>query len=74
MLVEIPPHSAVSDFVRRAKGRSSHRAQMAFSDLRKRTWGRHFRARGSFSTTSSSITDDVILRYLQEHEPTRVSR
>ena len=42
----IPPHIAVSDFVRRVKGRSSHRVQMEFPDLRKRYWGRHFWARG----------------------------
>ena len=46
MFVEIPPHIAVSDFVRRVKGRSSHRVQMEFPDLRKRYWGRHFWARG----------------------------
>ncbi len=74
MFVEIPPHIAVSDFVRRVKGRSSHRVQMEFPDLRKRYWGRHFWARGYFSTTSGNITDDVILQYLQEHEPTGVSR
>ena len=48
MFVEIPPHIAVSDFVRRVKGRSSHRVQMEFPDLRKRYWGRHFWARGYF--------------------------
>ena len=74
MFVEIPPHIAVSDFVRRVKGRSSHWVQMEFPDLRKRYWGRHFWARGYFSTTSGNITDDVILQYLQEHEPTGVSR
>jgi putative transposase len=36
MFVEIPPHIAVSDFVRRVKGRSSHRVQMEFPELRKR--------------------------------------
>jgi len=30
MFVEIPPHIAVSDFVRHVKGRSSHRVQMEF--------------------------------------------
>ena len=43
-------------------------------DLCKRYWGRHFWARGYFSTTSGNVTDDVILQYLQEHEPTGVSR
>ncbi len=74
MFVAIPPHIAVSDFVRRVKGRSSHRVQMDIPDLRKRTWGRHFWARGYFSTTSGNITDDVILQYLREHEPTGASR
>jgi cyd operon protein YbgT len=31
--------------------------------------GAHFWARGYFSTTSGNITDDVILQYLQKHEP-----
>src|SRR3981081_377230 len=74
MFVEIPPHIAVSDFVRRVKGRSSHRAQMEFPDLRKRYWGRHFWARGYFWTTSGNLTDDVILQYLRDHEPTGISR
>src|SRR6202163_3707741 len=39
MFVEIPPHIAVCDFVRRVKGRSSHRVQMEFPELRKRYWG-----------------------------------
>src|SRR6202045_3758309 len=39
MFVEIPPHIAVSDFVRRVKGRSSHQVQMEFPDLRKRLLG-----------------------------------
>src|ERR1700730_10561241 len=50
------------------------RLQMEFPDLRKRYWGRHFWARGYFSATSGNITDDVILQYLQEHEPTVVNR
>jgi putative transposase len=67
MLVEIPPHHPVSDFVRRIKGRSSHRLQRELPDLRKPTWG----GISGRATTSGNITDDVILPYLQEHEPTR---
>jgi putative transposase len=60
--------------VRRVKGRSSHRVQMEFPELRKRYWGRHFWARGYFCTTSGNITDEAILQYLKYHEPTGVSR
>jgi putative transposase len=74
MLVEIPPHIAVGDVVRRVKGRSSHRVRMEFPNLRKRTWGRYFWARDYFCTRSGNITDAVILPYPREHEPTGVGR
>ena len=34
MFVEIPPHVSVSDFVRRAKGRSSRKIQQEFDALK----------------------------------------
>lgn len=52
MFVEIPPPVSVSDFVRRAKGRSSRKIQQEFEHIRKRYWGQHFWRRGYFSTTS----------------------
>src|SRR3984893_6332282 len=36
--------------------------------------GAAFLGSGYFSTTSGNITDDVILQYLQKHEPTGASR
>ena len=67
LFVEIPPHVSVSDFVRRAKGRSSYKIQREFEHIRKRYWGQRFWARGYFSTTSGNITDDVIMNYLVRH-------
>jgi putative transposase len=67
MFVEIPPHVSVSDFVRRAKGRSSRKIQQEFEHIRKRYWGQHFWGRGFFSTTSGNITDDVIMNYINKH-------
>jgi putative transposase len=69
MFVEIPPSIAVSDFVRKAKGRSSRKIQQEFEHIRKRYWGQRFWARGYFSTTSGNITDTVILNYLNNHIP-----
>ena len=76
MMVSIPPHLAVGDVVRRMKGRSSHRVQREFPDLRKRYWGRHFWARGYFCTTSGNVTDDIMLQYIEQHadKPAGVSR
>ena len=86
LFVEIPPHVSVSEFVQRAKGRSSRRVQQEFEHIRKRYWGQRFWARGYFSTTSGNITDGVITAYLERHtephnqasafrpEPTRLGR
>ncbi|MDE2570592.1 MAG: IS200/IS605 family transposase [Sphingomonadales bacterium] len=67
LFVEIPPHISVSQFVQKAKGRSSRRIQQEFEYIRKRYWGQRFWARGYFSTTSGNITDDVITAYLERH-------
>ena len=76
MFVEIPPKHSVSDVVRRMKGRSSHKIQREFPELKKRYWGQRFWARGYFSTTSGNITNDVILQYIDMHtnKPTDISR
>jgi putative transposase len=39
MFVEIPPSISVSQFVQRAKGRSSRKVQQTFPELRKVYWG-----------------------------------
>ena len=74
MFVEIPPSLAVSCFVQKVKGRSPHKIQREFPELRKRYWGQKFWGRGYFSTTSGTITDDVILQYIESHNPTDASR
>jgi len=67
MFVSIPPNLSVSDLMRKMKGRSSHKVQMEFPQLKKRYWGRHFWGRGYFSTTNGAITEDIVLQYLEQH-------
>ena len=76
MFIAVPPKYAISQVIQRMKGRSSYRVQQEFPAIRKRYWGRHFWAKGYFSTTSGNITDDVILQYLENHiaDPTDASR
>ncbi len=52
MFVSVPPKLAVRDLVRLLKGRSSHKVQRAFPQLKKRYWGRRFWGRGYFSPTN----------------------
>ena len=76
MFVSVPPKLAISDLVRKMKGRSSRRAQQEFVAVRKRFWGQRFWGRGYFSTTNGVITQDVVLKYLEKHisDPTGISR
>ena len=67
MFVSIPPSLSASDLMRKMKGRSSHKVQREFPQLKKRYWGRHFWGRGYFSTTNGAITEDVVLQYLEKH-------
>jgi putative transposase len=70
MFVEIPPHIRVSDFVARPRGARPARSSRRFAHIRKRYWGQRFWSRGSFSTTSGNITDEVIMHYLDKHTRT----
>ena len=74
MFVSIPPTLSISDFMRKVKGRSSHKVQREFPQLRKRYWGQHFWGRGYFSTTNGAITEDVVLQYLEKHVNPTVAR
>ncbi len=67
MFVSGPPKLAISDLVRKMKGRSSHKVQREFPELRRRYWGRRFWGRGYFSTTNGAITEDIVLQYLEQH-------
>jgi len=76
MLVSVPPKLAISDLVRLMKGRSSHKVQREFPQIKRRYWGRRFCGRGYFSTTNGAITEDIVLQYLEQHiaNPTDASR
>ena len=76
MFVSVPPKLAISDLVRKMKGRSSHKVQREFPSIRKRYWGCRFWGRGYFSTTNGAITEDIVLQYLENHitDPTGASR
>ena len=73
LFVSIPPHISVSDFVKKAKGRSSRKLQQEFPELKKRYCGRHFWCRGYFSTTSGNVTDKTIDDYIEDHDDAKPS-
>lgn len=66
LLVSVPPNVAVSELVKRLKGRSSRLMLEEFGELRKLYWGRHLWARGYFVASSGNVTDDVIAEYIEK--------
>jgi putative transposase len=76
MFVSVPPKLAISDLVRKIKGRSSFKVQREFPAIRKRYWGQQFWGRGYFSSSNGAITEDIVLQYLEQHtaDPTGASR
>ncbi len=76
IFVSVPPKLAISDLMRKIKGRSAFKLFREFPGLKKRYWGCHFWGRGYFSTTNGAITEDIVLQYLERHiqNPTGISR
>jgi putative transposase len=66
--ISYPPDIAVSEMVRRLKGRSSRRIQEEFPQLGKQYWGRHFWAVGYAAFSSGHVTDEMIREYLKHHD------
>ena len=67
LLLSAPPSIALSEIMRRVKGRSSSKLFECFPELKKRYWGRYFWARGYFCVTSGELTEEMIKDYLEHH-------
>lgn len=67
MHIEYAPRLALSDLVKRLKGRSSRMLQQEFPHLKKRYWGRHFWAIGYGAWSTGNITDEMVQQYLEHH-------
>jgi putative transposase len=65
LLVSVPPALAVSELMKRIKGRSSRRLLEEFGELSRQFWGRHLWARGYFAASSGNVTDEVIKQYIE---------
>ena len=67
MHVEYPPSKALSDLVKRLKGRTSRLLQQEFPALGKQYWGRHFWAIGYGAWSTGNITEEMVQEYLEHH-------
>ena len=67
MHVEYRPSLAISELVRRMKGRTSRILQQEYPQLRKQYWGRHFWGIGYGVWSTGNITEAMIQEYLEHH-------
>jgi putative transposase len=67
MHIEDPPKVAISQLMKRIKGRTSRMLQKEFPRLKRRYWGRHFWASGYGVWSTGNITDDMVQQYLEHH-------
>ena len=67
MHIEYPTRLAISDLMKRLKGRTSRLLQQEFPHLQKQYWGKHFWAIGYGAWSTGNITDEIIAGYLEHH-------
>lgn len=68
LFLSIPPHLSISNVVQSLKGKSSRKLLSNFKHLQQQFWGRHFWARGYFVASSGSVTDEVVMKYIEEQD------
>ena len=66
IFVSVPPHISVSKLMQSLKGKSSRKMMQEYKRLSKTFWGRHMWARGYFVASSGNVTDEVIMKYIEE--------
>jgi len=66
IFVSVPPHLSVSNLVQSLKGKTSRKLMMEYKSLSKAFWGRHIWARGYFVASSGNVTDEVVIKYIEQ--------
>ena len=62
-----PAKHAVSEIVRRIKGRSARKLLQEYPSLRKRYWSGHFWGIGYGAWSTGAITEEIVNEYLEHH-------
>jgi len=68
LFVSVPPHLSVSKLMQLLKGKSSRKLMAESKLLSRQFWGRHLWARGYFAASSGNVTDEVIMKYIEEQQ------
>ena len=66
IFVSVSPHLSVSQLAQSTKGKTSRKMLMEYKSLSRAFWGRHMWARGYFAASSGNVTDEVIMKYIEQ--------
>ena len=66
IFVSVPLHISVSQMVQFLIGKTSRKMLAEYKSLSRTFWGRHMWARGYFVASSGNVTDEVIIKYIEE--------
>ena len=66
LFLSVPPHLLVSKLVQSLKGKTSRKILMEDKNLSRQFWGQHIWARGYFVASSGNVTDEVIIKYIED--------
>ena len=68
LFVSVPPKLSVSKLMQYLKGKTSHKMLFEFKHLQRQFWGKHIWARGYFAVSSGNVTDEVIMKYIENQD------
>ena len=52
--------------MKRIKGRTSRKLLDEYKRMKKAFWGQHLWTRGYFAATTGNVTDEVIMKYIED--------
>jgi putative transposase len=67
-MVSVPPYISVSKLVQSVKGRTSRRLLDEYKALKNAFGGQHLWARRYFVATTGNVTDEIIMKYIEEQD------
>ena len=68
LFVSAPPKLSISKLMQYIKGKTSHKMLFEFKHLQRQFWGKHLWARGYFAVSSGNVTDEVIMKYIENQD------
>ena len=68
LFVSVPPKLSVSKLMQYLKGKTFHKVLFEFKHLQRQFWGKHIWARGYFAVSSGNVTDEVIMKYIENQD------